>query len=126
MRKVRQLNLNKREVGGGYEKAAADFLISQGYEIREMNFRCRMGEIDIIAQDGDYLVFVEVKYRKNRQHGGPLPAVNWKKQRTISRVAMFYLMKHGYSQSTPCRFDVIGILPEGIQLVKNAFDFCAW
>ncbi len=115
--------MNKRELGGGYEKVAADFFRQKGYRILEMNFRCRIGEIDIIARDEDYIVFAEVKYRKEKTYGGPLMAVNFKKQRTISKVAMFYLMKHGLPESTPCRFDVVGILPGEIQHIQNAFPF---
>lgn len=114
---------NNRRVGSGYEKLAADYLISQGYEIVEMNFRCRTGEIDIIAREGRYLVFVEVKYRKGRGIGNPLEAVTPAKQRVISRVAVYYMIQHRLAESTPCRFDVVGITPDGITLVRNAFSY---
>lgn len=115
--------MNKRKLGGSYEQMAAGFLSDHGYEILEMNFRCRIGEIDIVARDGPFLVFVEVKYRANMKYGGPLPAVNLKKQRIISKAAAFYLMKHHLGINTPCRFDVVGILPDQIQLEKNAFPY---
>ena len=56
-------DMNRRETGSRYEKQAAVYLEQKGYEILEMNFRCRRGEIDLVARDGEYLVFVEVKYR---------------------------------------------------------------
>ncbi|MGN0142404.1 MAG: YraN family protein [Roseburia sp.] len=115
--------MNKRAVGTAYEKAAGEYLKQQGYEILEYNFRCRNGEIDLIARDGAYLVFVEVKYRHGAGAGSPLEAVNVKKQRTISRTADYYCLTHGYGETTPCRFDVVAVLGEEIRLVRNAFDY---
>ena len=113
---------NRRETGTQYEKMAAAYLQKQGYEIIEQNFRCRQGEIDIIAQDGEYLVFCEVKYRSTEQKGHPLEAVTVQKQHRLSRAALYYVAKRGLFD-VPCRFDVIGILDKEIVLYKNAFDF---
>lgn len=115
---------NNKRVGSGYEKLAADYLTARGYEIVEMNFRCRTGEIDIIAREGRYLVFVEVKYRNGRGIGTPLEAVTPGKQRSISRVAVYYMLVRHLPETTPCRFDVVGISPDGIELVRNAFSYC--
>ncbi len=115
--------MNQRKTGGEFEKLAADFLIKHGYKILERNFRCRMGEIDIVAMDGHVLVFIEVKYRSSMKYGGPMPAVNLKKQQTISKVALYYLIVHELNMSTACRFDVVGIIPGRITLQKNAFPF---
>lgn len=90
----------------------------------EYNFRCRMGEVDLIARDGDYLVFVEVKYRGSEDAGGPLSAVGYGKQRTISRVAKYYLLTHCHTLDIACRFDVIGFHGPHIRWLKNAFDYC--
>ncbi len=68
--------VNKREVGGFYEEAAALFLSKKGVRILERNYRCRQGEIDLIGLDGEYLVFFEVKYRKDEEAGLPAEAVN--------------------------------------------------
>ncbi len=114
--------VNQRAVGSYYEKLAADFLTEHGLHIRERNYRCRMGEVDLIAMDGKYLVFVEVKYRKNGSHGNPLAAVNLQKQRTLGRVAEYYLLTHKWSENTPCRFDVVGILDGQVQWIPNAFE----
>ena len=115
--------LNKRQIGKAHEEEAARYLQSKHYRIREMNYRCRQGEIDIIAEDGRYLVFVEVKYRRSASSGTPLEAVGTAKQRQISRVALFYLSYHRMDENRPIRFDVIGITPEGLTHIENAFDF---
>ena len=115
--------INKRETGTAYEKCAGTYLEKQGYQIIEYNFRCRQGEIDIIARDGEYLVFVEVKYRTDSRTGNPFEAVNRQKQRTISKVASYYCLTHGYRTDTPCRFDVVAILGEQMEVLKNAFEY---
>lgn len=112
---------NKRKIGGRYEAVAARYLERQGLRILEQNYRCRSGEIDLIAGDGHYLVFVEVKYRANRRNGEPAEAVNDYKQQHIRRAAQHYLYSHRYETDTPCRFDVIGILGEEVQWIRDAF-----
>ncbi len=116
--------MNKRRVGGEYEEQAAEFLIGQGYRILEKNYRGPRGEIDLVTREGKYLVFVEVKYRGSRRTGDALGAVDARKQRRISRAALYYRMQKRISEDTPCRFDVVGIDGEKITLVRNAFDFC--
>lgn len=116
------MEYNKRAIGNSYEQMAGAYLEKQGYQIITYNYYCRQGEIDIIAKDGEYIVFCEVKYRRTNKNGNPLEAVNRKKQQVISKCAMFYLTTHGLIDH-PCRFDVIGILDEKIQLVKNAFYY---
>lgn len=118
--------MNKRAVGTAYEKRAGAYLEKQGYQIIEYNFRCRGGEIDIVARDGTYLVFVEVKYRRNEGAGNPLEAVNHKKQQIISKTASYYCLTHGYGEMTPCRFDVAAVLGNEISLIKNAFEYCGY
>ena len=113
---------NTRKRGSGYEQVAADFLMKQGYEILEMNYRIRQGEIDIIAREGGYIVFVEVKYRAKGE-ADALSAVDYRKQRKISRVALTYITRHRLSQYTPYRFDVIAVTDEGCNLIKNAYDY---
>lgn len=113
--------MNKRTIGADYEKQACDHLIKQGYQILERNYRCRIGELDIVAKDGQYLVFVEVKFRSNVSMGNALEAVNWRKQRIIRKVARYYLMASRKGEGTPCRFDVLGITGREIALIKDAF-----
>lgn len=95
----------------------------QGYRILQRNFYSRYGEIDIIAREGRYLVFIEVKYRNNTSHGLPQEAVSRKKQRTICKVANYYCLTHGIPENIPCRFDVVAILEEDIILLRDAFEY---
>lgn len=113
---------NKRTIGSSYEQTAGMYLKQKGMEVLLYNYRCRFGEIDIIAKDGDYLVFCEVKYRSSQDSGHPLEAVGRKKQSAISKCAYYYLMTTG-QQDLPCRFDVIGVLGEEIFHIRNAFDY---
>ena len=115
---------NRRKIGSEYEKAAGEYLKQQGYEILEYNYRCKTGEMDIIARDGEYLVFCEVKYRKDTGKGHPSEAVDARKQRVISRCAQYYLMIKG-KEYIPCRFDVVSIMDGEIMLFKDAFDWTA-
>ncbi|MBI3357991.1 MAG: YraN family protein [Nitrospirae bacterium] len=107
------------------EAIAAEFLIKRGYKIVEKNFKCPVGEIDLIAWEGKTLVFVEVKARSSSQFGGPEGAVTPQKQEKLNRVALAYLQQKRLSTSL-CRFDVVGIVKAGhtvsISLFQNAFE----
>ena len=122
IRKIRKAEcLNKRQIGTEYEQKAVALLLEKGYKILEMNYRNRMGEIDIIAKQGEYLCFVEVKFRTDNTFGSPLEAVDAKKQKQIRKVAKYYLMSHGKNEWTPCRFDVIAYEGKEITHLENAF-----
>lgn len=115
---------NNRETGQRYEDMAVRYLRGRGYEIVRRNYRCPYGEIDVIARDGDTLVFVEVKYRGSAYWGAPWEAVNARKRRRISRAALSFYSGNGYEQDVSCRFDVIGIERGGkITHIENAFDY---
>ncbi|MDE7211440.1 MAG: YraN family protein [Lachnospiraceae bacterium] len=114
-------NINKRKVGSEKEAVAADYLSGIGYQILERNFYSRTGEIDLVAREGGYLVFVEVKYRKNNASGYPEEAVTPAKQRAIVRTARYYMLRNKYPEMTPCRFDVVAITGMEIRLIQNAF-----
>ena len=116
------MTYNKRQVGTEKEKLAGAYLEKNGYEIIEYNFRCRQGEIDIIAKDGEYIVFCEVKYRSGTKSGTPFDAVDYKKQMKISRCALFYITKQKLAD-IPCRFDVVSVTDSEIKVLKNAFDY---
>ena len=119
----RDIPYTKKEIGDRGEFYCVQYLLKNGYEILHRNYRKSFGEIDIIAREGRYLVFTEVKYRMNGRRGDPLEAVNARKQRTILRVAMFYLKENGLETDTPCRFDAVGISENGsIRLIRNAFS----
>lgn len=114
---------NSRLIGTEYEKKAAEYLMAEGYEILKMNYRVRAGEIDIVAKQGKYLVFVEVKYRSNIHKGMPQEAVDIRKQRQISRVALYYLNQYKYPVDIPVRFDVITVYDGSIKHIENAFEY---
>ena len=114
---------NRRKIGTAQEEKAAEYLSSRGYRILERNFRCKLGEIDLIAEESCVLVFLEVKYRKSGRYGNPAEAVTPAKQKTICRVADFYRMSGRIAESQSCRFDVVAILGEEIQVYKNAFSY---
>lgn len=113
--------MNKRRLGGCYEEMAAVYLQNNGYRVLERNYRCHQGEVDLICMDGPYLVFVEVKYRADCHMGAPLEAVDARKQRHIRGAAAYYMYSRGMGEDCACRFDVVGILGDQIQLVRDAF-----
>ena len=114
-----------KEKGDKGELIASDFLTGQGYRILDRNFQTKFGELDLIAMDGDCLCFIEVKLRDNVESGYPFEFVTLAKQRKISRVAEFYLMKTD-AKYAHARFDVVSIVNSGqesqIDLIKDAFE----
>ena len=127
------MTLQKKELGAKGEEIAVRYLKSRGYRILERNYRIRLGEIDIIAEQGADLVFIEVKTRSDTLFGSPFDSVTVPKQRQLSKVALEYISKHG-CHNRPARFDVVGVqlkevhAPQlqdvKIELVQNAFDLC--
>lgn len=121
--------LNSRQwLGKRGEETVAGYLEKNGYKILTKNYGCKVGEIDIIAQDGPVLVFIEVKTRSGVSHGFPAEAVNTRKQRQISRAAQWYLTEQNLVDC-PARFDVISVLStknktDEIDHIHNAFDLC--
>ncbi len=114
--------MNKRTIGGRYEKAACIYLQKKGYRLREANFRIRSGEIDLIMEDGSTIVFVEVKYRRGNGYGSGEEHVDRRKQKTIADVAAYYLLRHGLCECY-CRFDVVSVNGKGeIRHYENAFE----
>lgn len=112
---------NNRKTGTEQEERAAEYLETRGFRIVERNFRCAQGEIDIIGYDGEYLVFVEVKYRSSHRYDTPFAAVGNAKRKKICRVADYYRYQAGISPEVPVRYDVVGILREEITWIPNAF-----
>jgi putative endonuclease len=112
---------NKKEVGKLGEDLAAEYLAGQGYEIIQRNFQTRAGEIDLVAREGDTLVFVEVKrLRESGWREGPLANLTPDKQRRVIRAAKGYLARLG-RDDFPCRFDVVAIHGDRAELFKGAF-----
>jgi putative endonuclease len=119
-------SLNK-EIGNLGESLAEKYLQDSGYVIIQKNFRCYIGEIDLIAKEKDYIIFFEVKTRYNTRFGNPCESVTYCKQRRIYKTAQFYIMINKIHNSN-FRFDVIEIILDiknnsnSIRQIKNAFQ----
>lgn len=100
--------MNKRQRGKAGEDAAVDFLQEKGYRILARNFRFDRGEMDIIAEDNNTLVFVEVKARYSTNYAGPEEAVTESKKNQMEKVAEGYLVERGI-EGQECRFDIIAV-----------------
>jgi putative endonuclease len=118
--------LNQRQLGKEKEELACGYLRDKGYEIITCNYWCRGAELDIVAKDGEYLVFVEVKYRKDHSCGGSRYAVSPNKIRKIIQCARTYLYREGVPLDMPMRFDVIAIEGKKIWHFIHAFDADGW
>jgi len=117
--------VKRREVGILGEKIAVDHLREQGYHVRETNFRCREGEIDIIAEKDDFLVFVEVRTRRSSSFGTPEESITPAKMERLVTLGQTYI--EGHQNLPPCwRIDVVSVelTPQGrvsrIELIENA------
>lgn len=119
------MGMESYQLGKKGEEAAEIYLLQQGYEIIERNYRSQQGEIDLIAKDKSFLVFVEVKSYSFRSLGSPLGAVRKNKKQSIIHAARTYIYRNKI-KDTYCRFDVVAIFrrPDGsraIELYKDAF-----
>ena len=108
------------------EEIAVAFLEGRKFKVLERNFRCKGGEVDIVARDGRTLVFIEVKTRRTLEFGPPQAAVTPFKQRQISKAALTWLVKNRLTEA-PARFDVVAVLLRDgaapfIEHIPNAFD----
>lgn len=118
----------RRRAGQEKEKLAGRYLRSRGAKILQFNYQCRSGEIDLIAQLQEWLLFVEVKFRSNLDFGLPQASVTGVKQRRIIQCARYFLAHHPTLAGRPCRFDVIAIMPGGgpdkyrVEWIRNAFQ----
>lgn len=116
--------INKRDEGKKQEETACKYLEMKGIHIIKKNYFVKQGEIDIIAKDKEYLVFIEVKYRRNNFSGNPLEAVTKAKQKKICKASLFFLNENKIDINRTCiRFDVIGIEANNIVHIENAFEF---
>jgi putative endonuclease len=110
-----------RSPGGDAEARAAAFLVAKGLRIIERNYRCRFGEIDLIARNGATVVFVEVRARTSQAYGGAAESITPAKRRRLLAAARHYLARQGTHCS--CRFDVVLLSgsPQQIEWIENAF-----
>jgi putative endonuclease len=111
----------KRHAGSGGEEAAAAWLERQGYRIVERNWRCRSGEIDLVVRRGSVTAFVEVKERRNEDHGLGLEAVTWGKRLRLIRAARLYAAARGLTE-TDLRFDVVSVDGRDVRHEPGAFN----
>jgi putative endonuclease len=119
------MGMESYQLGREGESTAEKYLVQQGYEIIEKNFHSQQGEVDLIARENGYLVFIEVKSYSFRSLGSPLASVTKSKRQNIIHAAKTYLFKRNL-QNQYCRFDVLTIYrrPDGstaMELYKNAF-----
>jgi len=119
--------IDKLLAGRRGEDEAVGYLRKNGYRILARNLRARFGEIDVVAEDGPVLCFVEIKSRSSIRFGWPEEAVTPQKRQRLVRLASWYLQSHRSNDLRPVRFDVLSILtgPDGparIRLIKGAFE----
>lgn len=117
--------MNRFEKGRLGEGVAADYLRANGFKIVKENFRCRLGEIDIIARKGGELFFVEVKARRSERFGSPLESVTLNKQRKIIKISKIFLLRQ--KREINCHFSVLGIILgdnnlQKINFIADAFE----
>lgn len=107
------------------EEAAADHLTDLGFEILVRNYRCKLGELDIVALEAGVLAFIEVKTRSRRHWGAPEEAVGWEKQQRVRRLARVYLQQEWRGATPDCRFDVVAVWgrPQAlrVEVFRDAF-----
>ena len=108
-----------RDDGQEAERHAADFLQKQGLRLVERNYRCRLGEIDLIMEQGGTLVFVEVRLRRNPNFGGAAASITQRKQSKLIHAAQHYLQQQ--PKHPPCRFDALLLDGHEIEWIKDAF-----
>ena len=111
-------------IGIAGEEAAKAFLIKQGLQWITSNYHCRFGEIDLIMQEGDYLVFIEVRQRRSMAFGGALASITSAKQKKLIKSAQHYQCSHKQLSKNPCRIDVLTLqgTPPKIDWIKNAIS----
>ena len=113
------------DTGKDAEAYACDYLLAQGLTLLTRNFHSRHGEIDLVMDDGQTLVFIEVRYRSGIAFGSGAESVDRRKQARITACAQYYLLKNPAASQRPCRFDVVAISGAGkrrnIQWIRDAF-----
>ena len=116
---------SRQRDGDQAEALTAAYLERNGLRILERNYRVRGGELDLIALDGETLVFVEVRYRKSARFGGAAASIDARKQQRLIHAAQVYLLKHPRLANRPCRFDCVlldTLQSAQIDWIKDAFQ----
>ena len=110
----------KQDQGRQWEQVALAHLRRHGLTLVEANFTCKGGEIDLVMRDGASLVFVEVRQRARRAHGGAAASITQAKIRRLARAAQYYLLR--LPVSPPCRFDVVAIDGDQLDWLRNVIE----
>jgi len=123
---VRRNSYWRSRKGVHYEDEALAFLQNKGLLLMTRNYRCNMGELDLVLLDGEILVFAEVRFRASASFGGPLGSITWSKQKRIRNAALHFLICHKQYKDLACRFDVLGVQTDtkgqtAIQWIRAAF-----
>ncbi len=119
--------ISTQQRGNAAEALARQHLEQQGLRLLAQNWRCRLGELDLVMLDADTVVFVEVRYRRHSAWGGAVESVDARKREKLSRAAQHFLQQESRWAKHPCRFDVIAInadsqAPAQLNWIQNAFD----
>lgn len=119
---------NPLSKGAQVEQSVAKLVSDSGMAIVARNYRCKLGEIDIIAAKGELLVFIEVRFRKHGKFGSGAESVTLSKQRKIIKAAQWYLLHEWQEPEPACRFDVISVTGDPIQFdwIPQAFEVQKW
>lgn len=113
----------QQRIGEQAEQLALQHLRRAGLSLIERNYRCRHGEVDLIMDDGETVVFVEVRFRRNQRYGGAVASVDHHKQRRLITTAQHFLQTHRRLQQRPARFDLVAITePNALEWIQNAFE----
>jgi len=119
--------ISRIQLGAIGEDAAMRVLRRRGYRIRDRNVRCPMGELDLVAEEGSTLVFLEVKTRSTSDYGSPFEAISPFKRRRLQRLAVYYLATRRLTDR-PCRFDAVSVSVDpagrirGVEVLVDAFE----
>jgi putative endonuclease len=123
----RKSGMDRRAIGTAAEATARDYLLGRGLKLVCENFRCRTGELDLIALDGKALAIVEVRLRTRAEFGGAAASIDWRKRARIIRTTQYLLLKRPELRCYPVRFDVITLdstatAAANIQWIRGAFE----
>ena len=118
------MSYDRQKKGQLGEQRALDFLRAKGLRLLHRNYRCRVGELDLVMQDRELLVLVEVRYRKHAGFGGGALSVDARKQLRLARAAHMYCIREAVAPDVSCRFDVValGPRPESVEWFVDAFE----
>lgn len=113
------ISIDTKKLGNQIEALVCNYLRQQKLKLIDRNYRCRLGEIDLIMSDQSTLVFIEVRYRQHHHFGSSLESINLIKQKKIIKTAEYYLLSQQLSEKMTCRFDVVGVKPATNKLVGS-------